>query len=425
MKLGSKITTVILAILLLTVPLVGLWGCNGDDNGTIEATEEGGVRTITIGNLTDMTGVSANSLQVIDVALQDMVNYYNENNLIPGAELDVIKYDTQFDPTRFTTGYEWLKQRGVDTIWNALPPGVLTVKSRADADKFPVFTATANMEPSELDGSYMFCLAIAPTYEAYTLLDWIANNDPDFPKDRPAKIGGAAWTDGYSDIWFKAAKEYAKAHPDKYDWVKGYITDIKFTWTTEIEGLKDCDYVFVPTPPQAFIKQYTDAGYSTTFLGTEVPCAFTGMMDKAGLGEAIDGMYIILSGAWYNESGPIMDRLNMLLDTKHSPQEAEEFRANGVGYRGGKQAYMMCEIIKETVERVGAENFSQSALYDTAINWQYDYQGIESFQNFTETKRFSQNYYAVFEVEYPGVETPIWKTIHRAHEGWVPQLTSP
>ena len=423
MRIASR-TGVILGILLLIISLLGIWGCDSNSNKTTIVPTPG-IKVITIGNLTDMTGVASNAGQVIDEGLQNMVDYYNENNLIPGVRLDVIKYDSQYDPTRFTTGYEWLKQKGADVIWNSFPPGVPTIKSRANADKFPVFTATANVEPGELDGSYMFCLAISPTYEAYTLLDWIANNDPDFPTDRPARIGGAAWTDGYSDIWFKAGKEYSKAHPDKYDWVKDYITNIKFTWTTEIEGLKDCDYVFTPIPPQAFINQYTDAGYSTTFLGTEVQSAFTGMLDKQGLGKAIDGMYFILSGSWYNESGPIIDTINLLADTKHSQQEAEEIRANGSGYRVGKQALMLCEIIKGTVERVGAENFSQAALYDTAIQFHYDLGDYENFQEFTETKRFSQNYYAVFEVEYPGVETPIWKTMIRAHEGWIPQVTEP
>jgi hypothetical protein len=425
MRIASKTGIIILGILLLTVPLLGIWGCDGDDNGTIEETGKGEIRTITIGSLTDMTGVAANSLQVIDIALQDMVNYYNDNNLIPGVELEVEKYDTQYDPTRFTTGYEWLRQKGADVIWNALPPGVPTLMSRVNTDQFPFFTATANVEPSELDGSYVFCLAITPTYEAYTFLDWLAKNDPDFPKDRPAKIGGAAWTDGYNNILFKAAKEYCKAHPDQYDWVTDYITNIKFTWMTEAEGLKDCDYVFVPTPPQAFMKQYRAAGYSATFLGTELPAAFMGMMDQEGLGEAIDGMYFLLSNAWYNESDIIMDRLNTLLDTKHSAKEAEEFRANGCGYRGGKQAYMMCEIIKETVERVGIDNFNSETCVDTAKSWSFDLGDVENFQSFTETKRFSQNYYAAYEVEYPGVETPIWKTMRRAHEGWIPQVTAP
>ena len=55
---------------------------------------------IIIGNLTDITGVSANAQLLVNRALDDIVEYYNSENLIPGVELKVITYDTQFDPSK-------------------------------------------------------------------------------------------------------------------------------------------------------------------------------------------------------------------------------------------------------------------------------------------------------------------------------------
>ena len=54
--------------------------------------------TITIGNHTNKTGIAANAMQYKDMALKDVVEYYNENNLIPGVEVKVVEYDNQADP---------------------------------------------------------------------------------------------------------------------------------------------------------------------------------------------------------------------------------------------------------------------------------------------------------------------------------------
>ncbi len=419
------------SLIVLIIILAALTGACGDNNGdeisevTIEIPKEKEDVVITIGNLTDMTGVAANPLAAINMALQDVVKYYNEENLIPGVRLETIEYDTQYDPARFTAGYEWVREKGADMIWTALPPGVTTLQSRAKNDKYPIFTATANVERQELQSGYVYCLAIAPESEAYTFLKWIAENDPDFPKDRPAKIGGAAWSDAYSDIWFRAAENYCDAHPEQYTWAKSYLTNFKFTWATEVEGLKDCDYIYIPTPPQSFIKEFRHAGYSAKFLGAETHASFAGMIGKAGLWDETDGMLCLLSAGWYNEDDEIMNLVNQLLDENHSEQEAEEIRNGGAAYRAVMRINMICEIIKETVERVGADNFETEALVNTANLWAFDYDDVRNFSNFSETKRFSQNYYAVFEVNVDSSNPHSWQYITRADPDWIPEIITP
>ncbi len=424
--------TAFVAILAVVVVFPG--ACSGSDNDEIidetpvdtpETAQEIEPVKITIGNLTDLTGVSANALVDLDAALNDVVTYYNESDLIPGVELEVIPYDTQYEPARFIPGYEWLREKGADLIWNALPPGVTTLKSRANEDQFPIFSATANVKPEELNGSYVFRLAIAPEYEAYTLLDWIANNDPDFPTDRPAIIGGAAWSEAYSDIWFEAAKAYCAAHPDQYEWEIDYLTHVKFNWETEVEGLKDCDYVYVPTPPQNFVKEYRQAGYTAKFLGTEVHAAFHGMIGKSQLWEEIDGMIFLLSAGWYTDDEPIMGLVNNILGLYHSEDEANGFRINGGAYRAVMRINHLCEIIQDAVENVGAKNFNTESLIDAAKSWTFNYEEVENFSNFTETKRFSQNYYAVFKVQVDTTNPHTWEYITRADDNWVSQVTNP
>lgn len=77
---------------------------------------------------------------------------------------------------------------------------------------------------------------------------------------------------------------------------------------------------------------------------------------------------------------------------------------------------MMLDIVKNAVEQYGAEDFSSETLYDTAISWSFNLDGLESFNSYDQTKRISQNYYAVYELD--GIE----EDINRVHDAWLPQV---
>ncbi len=238
MKVYKKVSFIVVSLVIIAGLL--LVACNGDDentkgNGGGGGDGGGGGKiqedvVITIGNISDFTSVAANAMTIITKALKDTVEYYNEEDLIPGVKLEVVDYDNQFDPAKDIPAYNMVKQKGADLIWTPCPPTVMTLKSTVDRDQFPLFAATANMEPEELDGGYAFSLGITPSYEALTMLKWIAENDPDFPQDRPAKIGGASWTDGYSEFWFRAMEDLA----EKCRW---NITPNEFSLVTSIPVL--------------------------------------------------------------------------------------------------------------------------------------------------------------------------------------------
>ena len=171
---------------------------------------------ITIGNLSDLTGVGATTLEYINMALDDLVEYYNSENLIPGIELEVITYDGQFDPSRDIPGYEWLKERGADLIFTAIPDTPLTLKSIVDKENMPLFAASGYQEMLDPPG-YVFVMGPIPEHQAYTFLSWIAENDWDYESNGPAKIGGASWAEGYSESFMAGMKEYSEAHPDQFE----------------------------------------------------------------------------------------------------------------------------------------------------------------------------------------------------------------
>jgi len=371
---------------------------------------------ITIGNLTDQTGVGSSAMSVIDQSLYDLVDYYNEHNLIPGIELQTKTYDTQYDPARAKTGYEYLRGKGVDVIWSPAPNAIPVVKPVADMEKFPVFVASAK-QTALIPPGYVFSTGTMPQQDAYTLLKWIAENDWDYEKNGPAKIGGAAWSDGYSDIIFMGMKDYVDAHPEQYQWQGSYLTDFSFDWSSEVELLKNCDYIWPPTPMQVFVRDYTQSGYETTFIGSDGVAGFLGMIDAGNHWDEIDGMLFIRGSRWWTEDGPLINLTKEILQENHG-NKAEEIKRAGVGYLASSCIYQLLEIIRNAAEEVGPENMDSQAIYDAAVTYTENIDGIDRY-SFDETKRCSANYYVIYEAD--GEKEDLF----RVDPDWIPVITKP
>ncbi len=397
MPRSGKLVVVVLVVLLSVSSMLIACGGNGDDNGTgppppPPPSKE--PKVITIGNLSDLTGPSANAQLIINAALDDLIKYYDEENLIPGVEIKVETYDGQLDPAKDIPGYEWLRDKGADFIISGVPATPVTLKTRADRDKFVVIGLSGDLKALEPPG-YVFGAATYPEHEALTLLPWIAENDWDYQTNGPAKIGGAAWNDGYSGWFFQAIEDYADAHPDQFEWIGGNLTNFSFTWGPEVEMMKDADYIFPCSVMASYVREYREAGHDGKLIGADVHAAFFGLIDSADLWDEIDGMLFIRSSRWWNEEGEIIDLTKELLN-KNRAGEAEEIMRGGVGYISILNLYEVLEIVRQAVETVGPENFDTQAFYDAAQNFSLVIEDVER-ASFTETKRYSTNYYAIYE----------------------------
>lgn len=161
---------------------------------------------VKIGVISDLTGPASQAMTVVDMALADIVRYFNEENLIPGAEFEVVTYDGQYDPSRDVPGYQYLKGNGVDVIITGIPGTSITLKSRVDQDNIPLFALTTNPDIENPPG-YVFAMNVAAEPYKYTFLQWIAEHDPDFPADRPARIGAVGQPDPYAANLQKGMEE--------------------------------------------------------------------------------------------------------------------------------------------------------------------------------------------------------------------------
>ncbi len=372
---------------------------------------------ITIGNLTDLTGPGASAVSNIDMALGDLTAYYNENNLIPGVRFRVITYDGQFDPSNDIPGYEWLKERGADLIYTGVPDTPLTLKPIVDKENMPLFAASGYQEMLDPPG-YVFVMGPIPEHQAYTLLNWIAENDWDYESKGPAKIGAASWIDGYSQSFIAAMEKYTEAHPDQFEWVGGYLTNFTFTWGPEVEALKNCDYVFPCAMPIAFMREYRSADGTAKFIGADVHTTFLHMITEAELWDKIDGMLFIKTSLWWNEDGELINLAKKLLYENH-PDEAEDIIRTGSGYLSISGVfYPMLEMIASAVKAVGADNFDSQALYDAAKSYSLVIDGVER-TSFTQIRRYGLTNFTIYEA------SAVEEDLIRADENWIPLLIEP
>lgn len=278
---------------------------------------------------------------------------------------------------------------------------------------FSVAPIDAALEPP----GYVFVPGYTRTETlAYTSLAWIAENDGDFPHERPARVGGAAWDEPFANAFLRGAEEYCRAHPEQFRWQGTYLTDFAFTWDAEVQALIDCDYVFPPMIMTSFIAQYRDSGGSAKLFGTDGQAAFLNLIDDADIWDMVGGMLIIRPSRWWNEESEVTQLAKRLLYENH-PDEADEIIRSGSSYQIVYSIYIMLELIKGAVEAAGAEHFDSQALYDAAQSFSLTVDGCR--HSFSEMKRTSADSLAMYELRAEG------KDLYRLHSEWYPIVVEP
>ncbi|MFO8010730.1 MAG: ABC transporter substrate-binding protein [Dehalococcoidia bacterium] len=405
MRLWKIMMVLCFVIALVSLPL--MTACGGDDETptasptktgepTTEPPEE---VTITIGNLTDKTGAASQAMQVVDMALEDLVRYYNENNFIPNVKMEIIEYDTQYEPARDIPGYEWIMDRGADFIYAGLPTTPIAIKANANRDEVVTFCSSGLEEVGNPPG-WLFTINPAFRDVAYGYLGWIAENHWDYEANGPAKLGFMTWATPAFEEFLVGFERYVEEHPEQFVWEGRFLERAgTFTWDEPANGLRDADYVFLPGAGMIpAIKALRDAGSEATLMMTDTHIAFLGMVRDASLVEKFDGTLCELPCRWWNEDAELVNLAKELLVEYRGQSELDSQMARGGAYMTSMHMFHgMLEAVKQTVEDVGAENFSSQALYDTLTDFTVDPGEAYEPWAFTETSRYGYDYFRMYE----------------------------
>jgi len=389
------IPLVILVMVFWLLPACG--GGGGEEKTASPSTPSSPAKKvkITIGNHTDLTGVSAIPMEEVNMGVRDAVRYYNENGLIPGVEVELVEYDGQTDPARDIPGYEWLKERGADVIMVWIPSLGVTLRGPADKDRFPVFAANSRKEVLYPPG-YLFSTSPLMDDEGWNLIQWVAENDWDYHTKGPAKVGGAAWDTNGLDPAFAQIKRYAELHPEQIQWVGSYLVPQgSFQWDVAVDALKNCDYV-IPDNFWTFVRFYRDGGGKAKFLGTDTHSSFAVIQDMKAWPQ-IDGMLFIWQSEWWSDTGELPDLVNRLIHQYHSESIVESAR-RGKGYFALSNAMTVLEIIRSAAQSVGPENVTPQAIYDAAQSFTLSFDGVQRL-SYSPVKRTSPDRMAIYRAD--------------------------
>jgi len=375
-------------------------GSDGSDTETktnyIEVTEKEKV-TITIGNVTDLTGAAAAALKGYTWAMTDLVAYTNETDPIPGVTIKLETYDTKYDPSRDLLGYEWVRSRGAEVIFTPLTTLAEGVKPRLEDDGVVIFSPQASAGMIEPPG---WVFAAMPTFGDMVkpLFEWVSEQW-DYTKGKP-KIGSVGWNYPYGIDHDSGLVEYCDAHPDKFDYVGSYLSPVgTMTWMGEVQALKDCDFIFViqfGSSGATFVNEFLGQGYEAQFLCSVTPPAYFGIMKDMCGEEALDGYLAALPCGKWGDGTPLTELAETLLYEYH-PGDAEAEIAMGQGYQSAViQFYVLLEILRDAVQTVGAENFDGQAFYNAAIEFETQFEGYPEW-SLGETRRTAMGHVQIWE----------------------------
>jgi hypothetical protein len=297
----------------MLVPLSSL-GCGGGGGGKV---------TIVIGQMTDLTGVASPALKHITRITQDIARYYNDEDLIPGAMVKMIFYDTKFDASRYIPGYDWCKSKRADVIIAILPDVAEVFRPFAKRDKIAIVSLSGTKELFEPPG-WVFGVSGSLNEGSKTLLKWVREND--WKGQGIPKIGVVGWTTAQSQDVGNTVEAYLSDHPGLYQYVARYSAPPgTMDWRTQAERLKDCDYIACVSGTMLgyFLRDLRNFGSDATIIDclASMGSYRTFYSDMVGW-EALDVCYSTANSFYWTDSDPIVDLAKTVVHRYHSSSEA-------------------------------------------------------------------------------------------------------
>jgi len=189
----------------------------------------------------------------------------------------------------------------------------------------------------------------------------------------PIKVASVGWEDPYQNDVIAGMHDYA-ATDDRVEFIGGFTPPFgTLSWSSEIARTMNADFISLPTTGLAlptFVEQSRGAGYKGEFICTDaIGGSVQLLVQKSGWG-AIDGMLTAWGTLYWTEDIEKITRAKWTLENYRGTAALAKQRQEGSGYSCVfASGTLWLDILREAVNRVGAENFNGQAFYDTAISY--------------------------------------------------------
>ena len=376
-KLCRGLALVFLGAVLVAVS--GLVGCAGGE----------GEKEIVIGILTDFTGSASFAIKPSVEGMTDYFKMAEESDLLAGAKVSFVQYDTKLDYARVMPGYESLKAKGAVMMHVLNPADKDIVTSKATEDQIPI---VASQETTGHERREWIFNTYAPiNTEVEAILQYMMDNW-DYETKGPMKIGHLGWTLETTDYHQEGIDNAMAEYPGKFEFVGlQRATMGQSTWAGEISNLKDSDYILmsvVGSMMATFVREARDRGYEGGFLSGIN--AFPGYWDNARAVVPAENLYECYYAGqwpWWNEDVPFIESLKEALQ-KYRPGDAEARMRSSGPITGWCWGWFMADAVKRAVEKYGVENVDGAAIKEALETTSLDVAGFGNVWNLEKGQFF-------------------------------------
>ena len=359
-----------LGITILTIALTALLLVSACAPGTTAPGEE--KKVVEIGAMVALTGAAGGPTSYSFYALQDYLDYFNEQESIPGVTLELVWVDTATNEAREISAYRRFVDRGI--------PLMITI---IDSEKFGPWTERDEipMIAQALTEAIMYppgwIYGIYPTWaESYAVwCEWILEN---WEEDRPPKVVVM----GPDGVAGPHAIEPARSYVENLgiemlpsEFVAGYAPLDTSSELLRIEQ-NGADYVYILPLWSLAAIVLRDADR----LGLVGKLQFGGLENTQGLklleqlGASAEGYTSPRTGPWVSETE--IPGMKLLQDLRLKYGRPYDFA--GDEQNGTVLMMVACEAVKRAIEEVGYENLDGVAIKRAMDNMKdFDCDGIK------------------------------------------------
>ena len=372
--------------------------------------EPAGPKLIRIGAITALSGPVINEVtQWAKIGADDYYRYVNEENLLPGIELEVLWRDDQFVPAKTMLRYKELKAKGVD-ILELLSGTQCTVLKSTLAREMVPGVSWGSCHAAQVPPGWTF--STQGTFDAYFLafLDWIHEHWDYEEMGRNPRVVASVTELEYGKEIIEPGKVYAPmVNVDLVlaETFSPYGTDFNPYVARAKEANPDFVYasgmgiqhpgwikeayrqgITPPTQIWAPIATYWPIAPNLSVIGPELS-PYTYVLAPCGL---------------FSEDKPGINLARSVLHKYHAGEEelVEQIEQGFEWWVGWSTAATITEAIRIAAKDVGVENVDSVALYRALQKLDLDMEGPVPTITFGPEKRYGMNDVRVFRGDKEG-----------------------